>query len=95
MLSSIFEDYEKVNFYTKYTGIFFVSIAFISLLLQPEPSHVGYFVSMAVVVVAMAVLTYNDIRHKKYDRLKKRALGGLLVILITAVYFIFFFDISL
>lgn len=95
MLLSIFNDYEKVNSFTKYTGIFFVSIAFISLLLQPEPSYVGFFISMAVVLVAMIVLTYNDIHHKKYDRLKKRAIGGLLVILITAVYFIFFFDISL
>lgn len=92
MLSSIFQDYEKVNTTTNYIGLFFVGVLFLALFTQPDPSMVGVWISVSVFTVAMAVSIYNDVQHKKYDKLKKRALGGFGVVLITVIYLIFFFN---
>lgn len=95
MPSSVFKNYEKVNYIAEYIVIFFAVLAFVATLIQPEPSMTGFWISLAIATLAGIVAIYNDVQHKKYDKLKKRALGGLGVILLTAVYFIFFFDIPL
>lgn len=87
-MTSIFKNYEKVEYVTRYTGYFFLAIAAIFLVQQPNPSMTGFLISLSAGAGALIVAIYNDVRHEKYSKLKERALGGLGVILITAVYFL-------
>lgn len=91
MLSSTFHDYEKVNAIARYIGLFFVALGVVFLFIQPEPYMLGFYTCLIIAVLSLAVAIYNDVQHKQYDRLKKRGLGALSVLLITGAYFLILF----
>ncbi|GAA5522887.1 hypothetical protein Asal01_02855 [Fodinibius salicampi] len=91
MFSLIFQDYEKVNSIARYIGFFFVALGVVSLFIQPEPYMLGFYTCLIIAVSSLIVAIYNDVRHKQYDRLKKRGLGALSVLLLTGAYFLILF----
>lgn len=91
MSSLTFQDYEKVNSIARYIGFLFVGVGVVSLFIQPEPYMLGFYTCLIIAVLSLAVAIYNDVQHKQYDRLKKRGLGALSVLLITGAYYLILF----
>jgi hypothetical protein len=82
-------DYKKIDQLTEYIVLFFVALGLLFLYAQPESIMLGFWISGTIAVLTAGVAIYNDIRHKKYDRLIRRGVSLGLIILLTIAYFLF------
>ncbi len=81
--------YEKVDQITKYIAIFFLIFAFMFTIAKPEPQLLGSWICASIAFLSIFVSVYNDIRHNRFDRIKRWAVATIGVSLVTAVYFLF------
>lgn len=82
-------DYKKIDQLTEYIVLFFVALGFLFLYAQPESIMLGFWISAVIAVSTAITAIFNDIRHKKYNRLTRRGVSLGLVILLTIAYFLF------
>lgn len=81
--------YDKIDFITKWITLLFIVLAFFFLYAWPEINFIGYGICMAIATVSIVIAVYYDIQFEKYQRLKRRGLGVLSVVLLTFAYFLF------